>query len=117
MSACTVCGLALGQEKGVNPFEDPDIIGANLIPKGPKTWEVMVEVFSLPFADASILRREVKGAGKAYDELVKRVDQKKAALEEFFVIKGGVGEKARRLRLKNISMRLSMNLLKCPIRF
>ena len=92
--ACATSTLAMGQEKEVNPFKDPDMLVANAKPTGPKTWEVMVEVFSLPFADAADLRREMKGAGKVYGELVKRVDQEKAALEEFFVIKGGVGEKS-----------------------
>lgn len=92
--ACATSTLVMGQEKEINPFKDPDMLVANANSTGPRTWEVMVEVFSLPFADAADLRREMKGAGKVYGELVKRVDQEKAALEEFFVIKGGVGKKS-----------------------
>jgi hypothetical protein len=83
-------GTVCGQEKEVDPFNDKDWQKAKMIDDAPENWEVMWEVFSVPFADAAKLRREVKDAGKIYELLVKRVEEKKAGLEEFVVLKGSV---------------------------
>lgn len=76
-------GPAFGQEKGKNPFEDKEFLEASMEDEFPESWEVMWEVFSLPFADAAKLRREVKDQKKMYADLVRRVEGKKAVLEVF----------------------------------
>lgn len=63
-----------------------------VLSEAPDNWEVMWEVFSVPFADAAKLRRSLKDQGEIYQELVKRVGKKKAVLEEFVVLKGSVGK-------------------------
>lgn len=87
-----VSGTVFGQEKAVDPFESAEWQKQDLLAKAPETWEVMLEVFSVPFEEAAKLRREVKDAVKIYAELVKRVDGGKAKLEEFVILKGRIGE-------------------------
>lgn len=89
--ACVLGGVCFGQEKEVDPFDDEDWHRAELLKKTPETWEVMMEVFSVPFAEAAKLRREMGDTAKIYGELVKRVEGKKAVLEEFVILKGTVG--------------------------
>ena len=66
-----------------------------MIKKAPNDWEVMWEVFSIPFADAAKLKREQKDPGKIYLELVKRTHTGKAVLEEFVILTGTIGKKVK----------------------
>lgn len=84
-------GLGYGQEKEVDPFNNKEWHMARVLSEAPDNWEVMWEVFSVPFSEATKMRREMKDQGKIYGELLKRVEKKKAVLEEFVVLKGTVG--------------------------
>lgn len=94
MMVFSVVGVAFGQEKEVNPFDEKVLAKEAAIAAAPETWEVMCEVFSLPFGEAVKLRRELKESGRIYAELIKRVKEKTAVLEEFAVLKGRVNQKS-----------------------
>ena len=84
-------GIGCGQEKEVNPFNSVEWQRQDLLAKTPESWEVMLEVFSLPFGEAAKLRRNQKVQAKIYGELVKRSEVGKAVLEEFVLLVGKVG--------------------------
>jgi len=65
-----------------------------MIKAAPETWNVMWEVFSVPFEEAAKLKRGLKSSGKIYLELVKRTEAGKADLEEFLLLTGKIGEKS-----------------------
>lgn len=83
-----------GQEKEVDPFNHEYTLKDKMIDDAPETWEVMWEVFSVPFSDAAKLKRNQKDPGKIYEELVKRSGNGKAVLEEFVLLVGKIQNKS-----------------------
>ena len=65
-----------------------------MINKAPETWEVMWEVFSVPFGEAAKLKRNQKSSAKIYEDLVKRSETEKGVLEEFVILTGKIGKKS-----------------------
>ena len=87
-------GLGSGQEESVDPFGETVTKEQEAIAAAPETWEVMCEVFSMPFGEAAKMRRDLREPGEIYAGLLKRVDQKTAALEELAILKGWVWKEA-----------------------
>ena len=77
----------------MDPFDHKYTRMDKMIADAPETWEVMWEVFSVPFADAAKLRRDQKKPEKMYEELVKRSEKGNAVLEEFVLLVGRMGIK------------------------
>lgn len=90
--------LAVGQERNGDPFNNPDFSPAKAEPQGPKTWEVMVEVYSVAFDEAAALRRELKVSSKLHAELSLK-DGKVAFLGTMSPPRKNDGGKERRVRL------------------
>ena len=93
-SILAMSGSAFGQDRKANPFEDKEFLAASIDENFPQSWEVMWEVFSIPFAEAAKLRREIKDQKKIYADLVQRVEEKKAVLEIFELNKLLLGQKS-----------------------
>lgn len=93
VGAAFVTGL-LGQEKLEDPFSDRFVQEQTAIDAGPDTWEMIAEVFSLPFEEAAKLRRAHKESEKTYEELLRRVEVGEAILEEWIVAKCQVDREA-----------------------
>lgn len=83
-----------GQEENVDPFDPGNSVHQELIGQAPETWEVMWEIFSVPFDEAAKLRREQGDSVKMYGEMVQRSEAGKAVLEEFVLLVGRVGSES-----------------------